>query len=244
MSATKEIVLITGANKGIGLETARQLGKKGFKVLLGARDAALGAKAAESLQAAGLDVVAITIDVVNVASIAAAAAQVERDYGRLDVLINNAGVAVDGYDLSPLGVTGEDARFEFSVNFFGVLDVTQTFLPLLRRAALPRIVNVSSRLGSHNLHADASSPVYGVLTTAYNCSKAALNMYTQNLAHALKDEKFLINAGHPGWVQTDMGGANAALTVEEGAETSVYLATLGPDGPTGGFFFRKERLPW
>ncbi|CUF82865.1 short chain dehydrogenase, putative, partial [Bodo saltans] len=136
MSATKEIVLITGANKGIGLETARQLGKKGYKVLLGARDAALGAKAAESLQAAGLDVQAIAIDVVSVSSIAAAAAQVERDFGRLDVLINNAGV-LSGDLAKPAELTGEAARFEFEVNFFGVINVTHAFIPLLRKAALP-----------------------------------------------------------------------------------------------------------
>jgi NAD(P)-dependent dehydrogenase (short-subunit alcohol dehydrogenase family) len=243
MSATKEIVLITGANKGIGLETARQLGKKGFKVLLGARDAALGAKAAESLQAAGLDVVAITIDVVNVASIAAAAAQVERDYGRLDVLINNAGVA-SREGAFPLEVTGEIARRDFEVNFFGVINVTHAFIPLLRKAALPRIVNVSSEMGSHAEHADPTSFIYGRTFVPYTASKSALNMYTQNLAHALKDDNFKINAGNPGWTKTDMGGQEAFLEVEEGAETSVYLATLGPDGPTGGFFSKKQAQRW
>lgn len=241
-ASTKEIVLITGANKGIGLETARQLGAKGFKVLLGARDAALGAKAAESLQAAGLDVHSIVIDVVNVASITAAAAQVERDFGRLDVLINNAG-ALNGDLAKPAELTGDAARFEFDVNFFGVIDVTHAFIPLLRKAALPRIVNVSSVLGSHTMHADPSSPIYGWTVAPYNASKAALNLYTQNLAVALKDDKFKVNAAHPGYVKTDLA-PGGMLTVEEGAETSVYLATLGADGPTGGFFFKRDPLPW
>lgn len=243
MSATQEIVLITGGNKGIGLETGRQLGKRGFKVLVGARDAALGAKAVATLTAEGVDAHAIVIDVVKADSIAAAAAEVERTYGRLDVLVNNAGVA--SQDLNkPAELTGDAARFDFEVNFFGVISVTHAFIPLLRKAALPRIVNVTSILGSHTHHADATSPIYGWTVAPYNASKAALNLYTQNLAHALKDANFKVNAGHPGWVQTDMGGPNAMLTVEEGAETSVYLATLGADGPTGGYFFKKDALPW
>ncbi|CUG89275.1 short chain dehydrogenase, putative [Bodo saltans] len=237
----KEIVLITGANKGIGLETARQLGQRGFKVLLGARDAALGAKAAESLQAAGLDVQAIAINVVDVASITAAAAQVERDFGRLDVLVNNAGVATN--HAKPAELSGDEARGDFEVNFFGVINVTHAFIPLLRKAELPRIVNLSSMLGSHTLHADPTSPIYGYTVTAYNASKAALNLYTQNLAHALKDEKFKINAAHPGYVKTDLA-PDGVMTVEQGAETSVYLATLGSDGPTGGFFHKRDALPW
>lgn len=241
--ASKDIVLITGANKGIGLETARQLGKLGFKVLLGARDAALGQKAAETLVAEGADVQAVVINVVDPASIAAAAAHVDKEFGRLDVLINNAGVL--DYALSkPAELTGEAARGDFEVNFFGVINVTHAFIPLLRKGTVPRIVNLSSILGSHGNHADPASPIYGALMTPYNASKAALNLYTQNLAHALKDAGFKINAAHPGWVQTDMGGQQAPLTIVEGAETSVYLATLGADGPTGEFFHKKEHVAW
>ncbi|CUG54018.1 short chain dehydrogenase, putative, partial [Bodo saltans] len=132
---------------------------------------------------------------------------------------------------------------DFEVNFFGVISVTTAFIPLLRKASLPRIVNLSSMLGSHTLHADPTSPIYGWTAAPYNASKAALNLYTQNLAHALKDEGFKINAAHPGYVQTDLA-PNGVLKVEEGAETSVFLATLGGDGPTGGYFYKRDPLPW
>ena len=239
----KDIVLITGANKGLGFEAALQLGRLGHRVLVGARDEALGGAAVERLSKEGVDATFVAIDVTKNESVEAAAASVAASFGHIDVLINNAGTL--NYSLNdPTKLDVDLARKEFEVNFFGVITVTNAFLPLLRKAALPRIVNVSSILASHTTHADPTSTIYGMLVTPYNASKAALNMYTQNLAHALKDTNFKVNVAHPGWVKTDMGGAQAPLEIPEGAETSVYLATLGADGPTGGFFFKKERVPW
>lgn len=242
-AVAKSIALITGANKGVGLETARQLGKLGFKVLVGARDQGLGVAATTTLQSEGLDAIFLLIDVVNTQSIAAAATLVEKDFGRLDVLINNAGT-LDYSKGKPEELTGDDARGDFEVNFFGTINVTHAFLPLLRKSSAPRIVNLSSILASHGCHEDPNSPIYGHLRTPYNAAKAALNMYTQNLSLALQGTNFKVNAAHPGWVQTDMGGPDAPLTTTEGAETSVYLATLDADGPTGGFFHKKDRIAW
>lgn len=243
MSVAKEIVLITGANKGIGLESAKQLGKLGFKVLVGARDEKAGKEAVARLVSdAKIDAEFVAIDVVSESSVAAAAADVTARFGRLDVLVNNAGVMSGNHGGPVADVDIAKARKDFDVNFFGVVSVTTAFLPLLKQSPLPRIVNLSSILGSHAEHADPASPIYGALLWSYNSSKAALNMYTQNLAHAFKEAK--VNAAHPGWVKTDMGGSEAPLCVEEGAETTVYLATLGADGPTGGYFYKKDRLRW
>mmetsp|Transcript_67983 Transcript_67983/g.79063 ORF Transcript_67983/g.79063 Transcript_67983/m.79063 type:complete len:244 (+) Transcript_67983:34-765(+) len=239
-------VLITGANKGIGLESARQLAALGYKVLLGSRSEALGAAAVAKLKGdnPALDVELVVIDVVSEASIAAAAADVERRFGRLDVLVNNAGVAAGNMSGPLKDVNLVNARLDFEVNYFGTISTTQAFLPLLLKSALPRIVNLSSILGSHAEHADPASPIYGSGWWNYSASKAALNMYTQHLALALKDTPAKVNAAHPGWVKTDMGGEQAPYEVAEGAETTVYLATLGADGPTGGYFHKKTPLRW
>lgn len=237
------IVLITGGNKGIGFESARQLGRlPGYQVIVGARSAALGDAAVAKLKAEGVNASSVLLDVVDLGSVQAAVATIEKNFGHIDVLVNNAGVLKPNYD--PTALPLADVREEFEVNFFGAVQVTTAFLPLLKKSALPRIVNLSSILGSHSEHADPASPIYGALCAGYNASKAALNMYTQNLAHALKDSNFKINAAHPGWVKTDMGGANAPLEVSEGAETTVFLATLDAAGPTGGYFHKKEPLRW
>jgi len=238
-----DIVLITGANKGIGFESGLQLGKLGFKVLIGARDAKLGNEAVAKLRADNVDADFVQIDVTSPASVAAAAAAVEAKYGRLDVLVNNAGVFNQG-NADPTKIDIDKTRADFEVNFFGVISVTNAFLPLVRKAALPRIVNLSSILGSHAENSDPKSFIYGYTTTSYNATKSALNMYTQHLAFALKDTPAKVNSAHPGWVKTDMGGEGAPLEVQEGAETTVYLATLGADGPTGGYFFKKDQLRW
>lgn len=246
MSTEKDIVLITGANKGIGLESARQLAALGKKVLLGSRSEALGAAAVQKLKAAdaSLDVELLLIDVVSDDSIAAAVAAVEGRFGRLDVLVNNAGVLL-GNQSDPLKpVNLGNARKEFEVNYFGVVAVTQAFLPLLLKSSLPRIVNLSSILGSHQEHADPASPIRGFPVWSYSATKSALNTFTQQLAFALKDTPAKVNSAHPGWVKTDMGGEKAPIEVEEGAETTVFLATLGADGPTGGFFYKKDPLHW
>jgi len=241
---TPRIALITGGNKGIGLETARQLAQQGITVLIGARDPAKGQAAAESLAAANLDVRSIALEVTDQASITAAAKQIEREFGRLDILINNAGTMLYGADGAASTATREALRSTFEINFFGLVDVTQTFLPLIRKSSAGRIVNLSSILGSLSEHGDPNSPIYNAKFTAYDASKAAVNMYTNHLAYELKNTKIKVNAAHPGWVKTDMGGADAPMEIVEGAKTGVQLATLPDTGPTGGFFHLGVHMRW
>jgi NAD(P)-dependent dehydrogenase (short-subunit alcohol dehydrogenase family) len=243
--ATGKIALITGANKGIGLETARQLGKLGATVLVGARDLAKGEQAAEVLRGVGVDARAIKLDVVNEADRAAAAKTIEKDFGRLDILINNAGVMLEGLGRNATSTTPLHVlRETFETNFFAVVALTQTLLPLLRKSEAGRIVNLSSILASQTLHATPGSPIYEAKTFAYDASKAALNSFTIHLAHELKGTKIKVNSAHPGWVKTDMGGAGAQMEIVDGAKTSVDLATLPANGPSGGYFHMGEALPW
>lgn len=244
MSA-KKIALITGANKGIGLETARQLASQhGVHVLLGARDAAKGTAAAATLKAEGLDVEAIAIDVTSPQSIAAAAKVVGGKFGRLDILINNAGVMLDDNAKKPSEQSLDVWRKTFETNLFGLIGVTQAFLPLLRKSESGRIVNLSSILGSITLHGNPESPIYDNKVAAYNVSKSAVNAWTVQLAYELKDTKIKVNAVHPGWVKTDMGGEEAPMEIVDGAKSSVELATIGADGPNGSYTHLGETLPW
>lgn len=241
----KKIALITGANKGIGLETARQLGKQDITVLVGARDAGKGNAAAEELRKDGVDAHAIAIDVSDSASIKAAAERVARDYGRLDILVNNAGVMTDDKKKKVSEQPLVTWRETLDTNLFGVIETTQAFLPLLRKSEAGRIVNLSSILGSIEFHATPGSPVYDSKSTpAYNVSKAAVNAYTVQLAHELQGTNIKVNAAHPGWVKTDMGGAEAPMDIVQGAKTSVALATLNGDGPNGTFVHMGKPLPW
>jgi NAD(P)-dependent dehydrogenase (short-subunit alcohol dehydrogenase family) len=241
----KKIALITGANKGIGLETARQLGKQDITVLLGARDSRKGETAAERLRKEGIDVHPIVIDVSDPESIRKAAIQIERDFGRLDILVNNAGVMTDERAKKVSEQSLETWRETFATNLFGLIATTNAFLPLLRKSEAGRIVNLSSILGSIEFHAKPGSPIYESKDTpAYNVSKAAVNAYTVQLAHELKDTRIKVNAAHPGWVKTDMGGEDAVMEIEDGAKTSVALATLGADGPNGAYLHMGEPLPW
>jgi len=242
--ASQRIALITGANKGIGLETARQLGKLGVTVLIGARDAAKAAAAVDSLRAEKIDARPVAIDVTSADSIAAAAAAVQKEHGRLDILINNAGVIIMPGD-GPAGTMSLDIlRKTFDTNFFGLVAVTQAFLPLVRKSEAGRIVNLTSILGSIAEHADPNSAIYSTKLTAYDSSKAAVNMFTNHLAHELRGTPVKVNAAHPGWVKTDMGGENAPLEVADGAKTSVWLATLPADGPSGGYYHMQNHLRW
>ncbi len=242
--STKKIALVTGANKGIGFETTRQLAKQGITVLAGARDEAKASQAAAELSNEDLDVHGIVIDVNDVGSIEKAADRIERDYGRLDILVNNAGVMLDDRETKPSEQSVEVWRKTFETNLFGLVATTQALLPLLRKSAAGRIVNLSSILGSITLHATPGSPIYDAKTPAYDASKSAVNAYTVHLAWELKDTSIKVNAAHPGWVKTEMGGEGAMMEIEEGAKTSVALATLGPDGPNGGFLHMGETLPW
>jgi NAD(P)-dependent dehydrogenase (short-subunit alcohol dehydrogenase family) len=242
---TKKVALITGANKGIGLETARQLGKLGITVLVGARDQAKGEAAVAELKKDGVEARAVKLDVDNSSDYAAVAKLIEKDYGRLDILINNAGIMLDGRKGNETTKTSQDVlRKTFNTNFFAVVGLTQALLPLLKKSVGGRIVNLSSILGSNTLHATPGSFIYDAKTFAYDASKAALNSFTIHLAHELKDTKIKVNSAHPGWVKTEMGGEGAQLDVETGAKTSVELATLQDSGPNGAYVHLGKPLPW
>lgn len=243
--SSKKVALISGANKGIGFETARQLGQKGITVILGARDLAKGQAAAEQLKKEGIDTRAVKFDVVNPADITAGVEKVEKEFGKLDILINNAGIMLEGIGGNNSSTVSEEIlRKTFDTNFFSAISVTRAFLPLLKKSEAGRIVNVSSILGSLTLHATEGSPIYEAKALAYDASKTALNAFTVHLAHELKGTKIKVNSAHPGWVKTDMGTDAAPMEITDGAKTEVELATLGPDGPTGGYFHLGEAISW
>ena len=242
--STQKIALVTGANKGIGLETVRQLAKQKITVLLGSRDAAKGQAATKQLRDEGLDVRALTIDVSNATSIKQAAEHVEREFGRLDVLINNAGIMIDDPAKKVSEQTLDTWHATFETNVFGLIATTQAFLPLLRKSDAGRIVNLSSILGSNTLHRDPASPIYDFKLPAYNVSKSAVNAWTVQLAYELRDTPIKVNAAHPGWVKTEMGGEGAQMEIPDGAKTSVALATLPADGPSGTYTHLGETLLW
>lgn len=238
MTKMKQVALITGAYKGLGLEIGRQLGRIGITVLLGARNLAQAEAAAHVLREEQMDVHGIELDITNQDHIQAAVKRIETEFGKLDILINNAGVYTDH-----LGTNIDAVRASFEVNLFGPIILTDALLPLLKAAPAGRIVNQSSILGS--LGTLLSNPMYGERSVpAYTSSKAALNAWTVQQSIALRDTNVKVNACHPGWVKTDMGGADAPMEIHEGAETAVWLATLPQDGPTGGFFHKREMLPW
>src|SRR5262249_15651565 len=247
---SEKVAFITGANKGIGLETARGLGKLGFTVVLRSRHQARGRAAADKLRSEGIErVEAVRFDVTRPEDHREITRHLEGRYGRLDVLVNNAGVQLEKADFgssfnTTSTVTPETLRQTFETNFFAVVALTQALLPLLRKAPAGRIVNLSSILGSLTLHADPSSRLYDRKAFAYDASKTALNAFTVHLARELRGTKIKVNSAHPGWVRTEMGGPAAELDVSEGGKTSVQLATLPDDGPTGGYFHLGEPLPW
>jgi NAD(P)-dependent dehydrogenase (short-subunit alcohol dehydrogenase family) len=229
-------VLITGANKSIGFETARQLLKKGYYVYLGCRDLEKGKEAVDQLKSEGLEKVEpIVIDVNNPASVKAAKEVLTGKISALDVLINNAGVA-GGFPQNVLETGVAVYRDVFDTNVFGVIEVTQAFMDLLTKSEEPRIVNVTSGLGSLTLHSDPSWKYYSIKPVAYMASKAALNGYTIALAYELRDTAFKVNAVDPGYTATDFNHHSGPGTVEEAAARVVKAATLAVDGPTGQFF--------
>jgi NAD(P)-dependent dehydrogenase (short-subunit alcohol dehydrogenase family) len=245
MANTAKTALITGANKGLGFEMARQLGKAGVTVVLGARDPQKGEAAAAKLRNEGVDARFLKLDVTKQEDHAAAAAYLKQEFGHLDILINNAGITVEGLGAGKPSETTQDALQQtFQTNFFAPVALTQALLPLLRKSGAGRIVNMSSILGSQTLHADPASPIYDFKALAYDSSKAALNSFTIHLAYELRDTKIKVNSAHPGWVKTDMGTDAAPMEIPEGAKTGVELALLGDNGPTGGYFHLGKPLPW
>jgi NAD(P)-dependent dehydrogenase (short-subunit alcohol dehydrogenase family) len=243
----KKIALVTGATRGIGLETARQLAEHGIRVLIGGRTPEKAANIAASLQAGGFDVEALTLDVTQLESIAAAASDLMRKYGHLDILINNAGIRIEEYGKHPSEQSLQHWRDTFDTNFFGVVAVTQAFLPLLRKSNAGRIVNVSSLLASLATHSDSGSYAYSPKfksLPAYSASKSAMNSWTVHLAYELRHTPIKVNAAHPGYTRTDMNAGEGDLDVVTGARTSVRLALLDVDGPSGGYFHMDATVPW
>lgn len=247
MATDKKVALITGANKGLGLETARQLGKEGITVLVGARDAARGNKAVEELKKDGVDAHYIHLDMEKPSTFQEVYKTIESQFGKLDILVNNAGIQIEnaGWGENTVAQTSQsDLRKTFDTNFFNLIELTQILLPLVKKSAAGRIVNLSSILGSLELHATPGSPIYDAKAFAYDASKTALNQFTVHLAHALQGTNVKVNSAHPGWVKTDLGTDAAPMHVTDGAKTSVWLATLPADGPNGGYFHMQDRLPW
>ncbi len=240
----QKIALITGANKGLGFETARQLGRQNIKVLVGARGETRGREAAEKLRAEGIAAEFVLLDVGDARTHEAAAKYVEENYGKLDILVNNAGISLERMGGKPSDVSLETLREIFDTNFFGVIAVTKAFLPLIKKSAAGRIVNVSSGLGSLAQNADPNWDFKDVKPLAYNSSKTALNAFTVILAHELKDANIKVNSADPGYTATDLNGNQGTKTVEQGASVITELATLGADGATGGYFDDQGVVPW
>lgn len=244
--STETFALVTGANKGVGLATARQLAERGLTVLLGARDLEKGAKAAKELADDGLTAHPVRIDVADDASVQEAAARVGREFGRLDVLVNNAGLLIRK---PAVEVTAEDMRPEFETNVFGLVRVIHAMLPLLRRSSSARIVNVAS---DSAMFAKATEPgsmfARSHESFGYSATKAAVNMLTVKYANAFLDDPELahikVNAVTPGFVATDLNNFRGVRTTEEGARASVHWATVGDDAETGGFFDDEGRVAW
>ena len=240
----RRVALVTGANKGIGLETARQLARDhGFTVLMGARDRTRGQDAEDALRAEGLDVHLLLLDPTDAASVERARAEVDERFGRLDVLVNNAGGLVQDDLAAPATVPTQALRDTFELNVFAVHDVTRAFWPLLERSDAARLVNVSSMAGSLAAQSDFDGPMKNYHFVAYASSKAALNMMTVNVASQWEGTPHRANAAHPGSVRTE-ANPDGEISVEDGARTSVELATIPGDGPNGTFSYLGETMPW
>lgn len=244
----KKIALVTGASKGLGFETAYQLGVKGYTVIVTARTQQKSNESAEKLKSKGINAVGMQLDVVSNNDIDNISKSINEHFGILDILVNNAGVQLDFPGFMPGNstetVTMDNLKHTFEINYFAPIALTQKLLPLLKKSNAGRIVNVSSIMGSLTLHADLNSPIYGIKLLAYNSSKTALNQFTLHLAEALKDSPIKANSAHPGWVKTDLGGEYAPMSIEDGVKTIVDLCTLDENGPTGAFIHLGESLPW
>jgi NAD(P)-dependent dehydrogenase (short-subunit alcohol dehydrogenase family) len=231
----ERIALVTGANKGIGLEVCRQLAQRELIVILTSRDTQAGAQAVKLLDQDGLAIQYHQLDVADDESVARVKDHIQEQYGRLDVLVNNAGVFLDQKN-SPLTIPLDVIRETMEVNYYGALRMCQAFIPSMIQAGYGRVINVSSGMGSLTEMGSGS--------LAYRTSKAALNAMTRVLAAEANEKDLKVNTMHPGWVRTDMGGNSATRDVKEGADTIVWLATLNQDGPTGGFFYDRKPMAW
>lgn len=237
-----KIALVTGANKGIGKEVARQLGRAGMKVYMGSRDLERGRAAVEELRADKVDAELIQLDVTSEESVTKAIETISTKHGKLDVLINNAGIA----DMSKMGLEEsiDSVRNVFETNFFGPVRLLQEAAPLLKKSEAPRVVNVSSTLGSLGKNSDPKWDFNTVKFVGYNASKAALNMLTLIAAHDLKESNAKVNSICPGYVATDINDNQGYRTVEQGARIVVKMATLDESGPNGGYYDDNGPIPW
>jgi NAD(P)-dependent dehydrogenase (short-subunit alcohol dehydrogenase family) len=246
MTQTAKVAFITGGNRGIGLETARALGKLGITVVIGARTSKAGEEAAATLRKEGFATEVIEYDATRPDTDESVFAYFEKRFGRLDILVNNAGISREvlfgAQDTSTVPQTTLEETFE--TNFFAVVRLTQKLLPLIRKSDAGRIVNLSSILGSLGLHSAKDSPIGPAKAFGYNASKTALNAFTVHLADELRGTNIKVNSAHPGWVKTELGGPGAQMELPDGAKTSAFLATLPDDGPSGAFFHEKNQLPW
>ena len=242
----EKVAFITGANRGIGFETSKQLAKKNTKVILGSRDLDKGKKAIEKLATEGINADLIQYDAFDLNAPQKVYDYISKEYKKLDILINNAGVLLTGnlFVTNSSSVGDKDIKDTFQTNLFSVISLTQKLLPLIKKSDAGRIVNVSTILSSLTLHSAKDSPITPAKEFAYNASKTALNAFTIHLANELKDTKIKVNSGHPGWVKTELGGPNAPIDVVDSFETSLRLATLDENGPNGGLFHKDETIPW
>ena len=246
MDTSRKVALVTGANKGIGKAIALRLGHEGATVFMGSRFADRGEAAAEELRSRGVDARCVQLDVTDPASVAAAASKIEADVGRLDILVNNAGIALEPPTALPSATSIDTLRATYETNVFGVVSVTNAFLPLLLRSPAGRIVNVSSEVGSNGVWSDKTTPMamFAPQVPAYGTSKAALNALTVAYAHELRATSVKVNSVSPGHIGTDLNHNAGPGTPEQGAEVVVPYALLGDDGPTGGFFGEHGPVPW
>ena len=242
----EKVAFITGANRGIGFETSKKLAEKDIKVILGSRNLDKGQKAKEDLALLGIDADLIQYDAFDLDAPKKVYEYIKQKYKKLDILINNAGVVLSGnlFVTNSSTVSDQDVKDTFQTNLFSVISLTQKLLPLIKKSDAGRIVNVSTILSSLTLHSLKDSPITPAKEFAYNASKTALNAYTIHLAIELKDTKIKVNSGHPGWVKTDLGGPNAPMDVKDSYKTSLRLATLNENGPSGGLFHEDDVIPW
>jgi NAD(P)-dependent dehydrogenase (short-subunit alcohol dehydrogenase family) len=239
----KRVALVTGGNRGIGYAISRSLAQRGITVILGVRDPNKGAKVCSRLQGEDLDVNFELLDVTDQDNLKTAVKHIQAQFGRLDILVNNAGILIDSAE-NTLDVNRSIIEKTLQTNVLGPLMLCQNCVSLMKTGGYGRIVNMSSTLGSLSEIADPDSAYAGVGTPAYRLSKAALNAVTTLVAKEVRNDNILINSACPGWVRTDMGGDQAPLTPEQGADTPVWLATLPDGGPTGGFYRERKRIPW
>jgi NAD(P)-dependent dehydrogenase (short-subunit alcohol dehydrogenase family) len=242
----KKIALVTGANKGLGFEMAKQLAQKGIHVILTARNQEKGAKAIKELEQLGLSVELLQLETTSSADIQKVKAYIESKYGKLDILINNAGIIQgEGWGGNSVEtISMSDIRNTFDTNFFSLIEITIALLPLIKKAEAGRIINMSSIMGSLTLHASEDSPIYDSKPFAYNASKTAVNQFTIHLAHALKGTPIKVFSAHPGWVKTALGTDYAPMNVADGAKTGVDLALDLVNVPNGSYTHLGQALPW